>query len=138
MSNLSVGSEAIHIPSNRPCPIKKVGRFCVSIEFNSGEILRCNHSDVRVTRTSFQQLSDAIMNAPLREKPALPEHVEQDVVEYLVENCREKDTQTAKAALKDYTTKQLFEMYCMWNGIIGYDAQLIEALDSIRAFKGER
>lgn len=63
----------------------------------------------------------------------IPHHVVRNIVDYLVENNVAQDAESARASLPLYSSRELFDMYLIWNGIINYTDCILQALDGIRA-----
>lgn len=63
----------------------------------------------------------------------IPHHVLRDVIEFMVENNKAKDAATARANLYMYTSREIFDMYLTWNGIIHWTDSILQAIDGIRA-----
>ena len=69
------------------------------------------------------------------EASKLPSNVLSDVREFLVENRYDvKTNDDADFVIQNSTVEELFDYYLVWNGIIGFTGQFIEALDGIRAY----
>jgi hypothetical protein len=71
----------------------------------------------------------------------LPANVERDVREFLSENSIDgnsaywdKGTTNVDQVIANASVEQLFDWYLTWNGVIGYTADFIAALDGIRAY----
>ena len=62
----------------------------------------------------------------------LPAHIRKDIEEFIEEN------NFIKCPLEEFSTYDLIDHWLTWNGIIGYTGQIIDMIDAIRVFKGEK